>query len=110
MGGSVGPPTDDIGGCKLPVPPGSGGAVGFGGLFSIKFGKVPVKPEGRVDPSKELVDVGSKGEGYSGKFGADTFVGSVDKGGLKVGYCNEEGIVSPCGGRGSDCWCNCGGG
>lgn len=82
------------------APPGSGGAEGLGVLLCIKEGRDPVKLEGSGD------DVGNKGEGYSGKFRGSDDAG----GGLKVGYCSEGGIGNPCGGRGSDCWCNCGGG
>lgn len=98
MGGSVD--------CSGIPPAGSGGAEGLGGLFCIKVGKDPVKPEGNgVDD-----DGGNKGEGYSGKFGVEVFRGSVVNGGLKVGYCSEGGIGNPCGGLGSDCWWTFGGG
>lgn len=70
--------------------------------------------KGKVEVGREEEElraplvVGSKGEGYSGKFELGRLAAPVGKDVLKPEYCicgMEGGIERPGGGRSKDCWC-----
>lgn len=107
---------------KLPLS-GAAGTTELGTLVCIKLGNGSLvnteggtggRLEGTVDPSKgveiklaELVEVGKKGDEYSGKFEEGRLGAPLDKDALKLGYCIgcciEGGIESPVVGRNNDC-------
>ena len=105
------------------------GSTGLETLFGIKPGGVSGASaidgaggsidgiDGKVEAGKDIdaklrepVVEGSRGGGYSGKFGPGKLTAPVGKEALNPGYCIgcciEGGIDSPGGGLSKDCWCN----